>query len=331
MDNLQNLMHISYEKDDNKINIFYSGYDPIDYKVSFKCLTSGAPMYWMNFKADSPLGWFVIPIPQHIMKFHQLATFRGFSLDFYNQNDELKYSHEIVVNDIFPRLPKVNFEPFDCSFRNYIEFFSDDIYGSFNLNDMDTVIDVGANIGLFAKYMYAKDAKKVILVEANPLLDKNIKTVLGSDYENSPVYLAPLTGKKQNIKFHYSTKNSTIGTHTFDNSNPSYSDLDSTMDLETITFDEIVKDNNLTNISLFKCDIEGGEYELIESLTDEHMNMIEKFIIEFHGNNNGELIPMVDKLTKFGFECELFTLHMTRKDRVSINEPHGVLITKRKK
>ena len=331
MDNLQNLMHISYEKDDNKINIFYSGYDPIDYKVSFKCLTSGAPMYWMNFKADSPLGWFVIPIPQHIMKFHQLATFRGFSLDFYDQNDNLRYSHEIVVNDIFPRLPKVNFEPFDCSFRNYIEFFSDDIYGSFNLNDMDTVIDVGANIGLFAKYMYAKDAKKVILVEANPLLDKNIKTVLGSDYENSPVYLAPLTGKKQNIKFHYSTKNSTIGTHTFDNSNPSYSDLDSTMDLETITFDEIVNENNLTNISLFKCDIEGGEYELIESLTDEQMNMIEKFIIEFHGNNNGELIPMVDKLTKFGFECELFTLHMTRKERVNVDESHGVLITKRKK
>jgi hypothetical protein len=103
------------------------------------------------------------------------------------------------------------------------------------------------------------------------------------------------------------------------------------MDLETITFDEIVKENNLTNISLFKCDIEGGEYELIESLTDEHMNMIEKFIIEFHGNSNGELIPIVDKLTKFGFECELFTLHMTRKDKVNIDEPHGVLITKRKK
>jgi hypothetical protein len=78
MDNLQNLIHISYEKDENKINIFYSGYDPIDYKISFKCLTSGAPMYWMNFKADSPLGWFVIPIPKHIIKFHQLATFRGF-------------------------------------------------------------------------------------------------------------------------------------------------------------------------------------------------------------------------------------------------------------
>ena len=140
-----------------------------------------------------------------------------------------------------------------------------------------------------------------------------------------------MTGKKQNIKFHYSTKNSTIGTHTFDNSNPSYSDLDSTMDLETITFDEIVNENNLTNISLFKCDIEGGEYELIESLTDEHMNMIEKFIIEFHGNNNGELIPMVDKLTNFGFECELFTLHMTRKEKVNVDEPHGVLITKRKK
>jgi hypothetical protein len=39
--------------------------------------------------------------------------------------------------------------------------------------------------------------------------------------------------------------------------------------------------------------------------------------------------PVNDTLK--GFDCELFTLHMTRKERVNVDEPHGVLITKRKK
>lgn len=331
MENLTNKFQISYENETNKLTIYNASGELSHYKISFKCLTSGAPMYWLDYKVDGFMGWYVIPIPSHVMKFHRNYLFRGFLIEFYDMDVNLKYSQEIIVNDIYPKLPKINFEPFDCSYRNYIEFFADNIYSPFNINDMDTVLDIGANVGLFAKYMYSKNAKKVILVEANPLLDKNIKTVLDSDYEKSKTYLAPLTGKKQVVKFNYSTRNSTIGTHVFDNTNDTYFELDSSMDLETITLDEIIQENNLETISLFKCDIEGGEYELIDSLTDEQMNIIEKFIIEFHGNTNGELIPIVEKLTKFGFECEFFSLHMAEKEKVSIDEKHGVLITKKRK
>ena len=43
------------------------------------------------------------------------------------------------------------------------------------MNNLDLVFDVGANIGLFAKYMYSKNAKKVILIEANPLIKESIE------------------------------------------------------------------------------------------------------------------------------------------------------------
>jgi len=178
--------------------------------------------------------------------------------------------------------------------------------------------------------MYKKGANKVILVEANPLLDVNIKSVMGNDYEKSPTYLAPLFGEKTTVKYKYSSKNSTIGTLVFDNSNIAYNDLDSEMDIETITLNQIIEENNLERISLFKCDIEGGEYSLIESLTDEQMNMIDRFMIEFHGNTSGELIPLVNKLTSFGFECEFWRLQMVDKFKTDINDPHGVLITKPK-
>ena len=118
-------------------------------------MTSGAPIYWFNMKCPQYTTWNVIPIPSHVLKFHQNWYFRGFLLEFYdNETKKLKHTDTIIVNYIYPNLPPLNFQPFDCSYRNYIEFFVDDIYGKFNLNDLDTVLDIGANIGLFAKYMY---------------------------------------------------------------------------------------------------------------------------------------------------------------------------------
>lgn len=331
MESMDGKFNLSYDNPSNTIYVNYIGEEDINLDVSVKCMTSGAPIYWFNMKCPQYTTWNVIPIPSHVLKFHQNWYFRGFLLEFYdNETKKLKHTDTIIVNDIYPNLPPLNFQPFDCSYRNYIEFFVDDIYGKFNLNDLDTVLDVGANIGLFAKYMYEKNTKKVILVEANPLLDINIKSVLGSDYEKSSTYLAPLFGNKQIVKYKYSSSNSTIGTLVMGNDDMGYDELDSEMDIETVTMDEIINDNSLERISLFKCDIEGGEYSLIESLTDEQIMMVDRFMIEFHGNT-GQLTPMVEKLERFGFECEFWKLEMVKKYKTDINEFHGVLITKPKK
>jgi len=330
MENMDGMFDIHYERNENKITINYNGENSVNLNVSVKCMTSGAPMYWFNYQATKGGGWFIIPIPAHIFKFYQNPNFRGFLLDFYDEANKLMHSETIIVNDILPRLRPVSFEPFDCSYRNYIEFFADDIYGSFNLNDLDLVLDIGANIGLFAKYMYDKKAKRVILVEANPLLDKSIDTVLAEDNERSKVYLAPLFEEKKEIEFRYSSTNSTIGTLVMDASVSGYEELDSVVELETITMDQIIQENDINRISLFKCDIEGGEYDLIESLTANQMNMIDRFLVEFH-QNKGQLQTMVNKLESYGFECEFYKLDMANKIKVDINCEHGVLVTKEKK
>ena len=326
---MKGLISLGYEKDENKIMVNYHGSERIKLNLSIRCMTSGAPMYWFDIETYPGAGWFVIPIPAHIFKFYQNPNFRGFLVEFYNLEDELVHSDTIIVNDILPRLRPVSFEPFDCSYRNYIEFFADDIYGSFNLNDLDLVLDIGANIGLFAKYMYDKNAKKVILVEANPLLKKSIETVLAEDNERSKVYLAPLFEEKKEIEFRYSSTNSTIGTLVMDASVSGYEELDSVMEIETITLDQVIQENNIDRISLFKCDIEGGEYDLIASLTTEQMNMIDRFLVEFH-QNKGQLQGMVNQLDSYGFECEFYKLDMANKIKVDVLCEHGVLFAKRK-
>jgi FkbM family methyltransferase len=322
---------LSFEPNENKIWINYIGEEPVNYKVSVRCMTSKAPIYWFNFDCPSSAQWWVMPVPPSVKRFDQDYLFRGFLIEFYDQNNNLVHSDTIVVNNVYPKLKELDFEPFDCSYVNYIEFFGDDIYRKFNLNDLDTVLDVGANVGLFAKYMYEeKNANKVILVEANPLLDNHIKLVLGEDYNRSKTYLTPLFGSKEKVHYKYSSTNSTIGTIVLDVNAEGYEQLDSVMELDTITLDEIIKENDLKRISLFKSDIEGGEYDLISSLTDEQMNMIDRFMVEFHANT-GQLKLMVDKLERFGFECEFYKLDRINDRQTTIDEFHGVLITKSKK
>jgi FkbM family methyltransferase len=285
-------------------------------------------MYWFNFQANHSVTWYVIPIPTQILKFKRLSSFRGFDIDFYNEDDQLVFSKEYVVNDVELRYPIFNYDGFDCSWRNYNEFFVDDIYRNFNINDLDTVIDIGANVGLFAKYMYSKGSKKVILVEANPNLESNIKNMLDDDYNRSSVYLSPIFSEKKKVTFNYSSSNSAIGSIAFNSSmGVDYDSLTNQMELETITLDEIIEKENLERISLLKCDIEGGEYDLIPSLTDKQMSMIDKFMIEIHSNNNNQIQPILDKLESHGFRYRIYSPTLNSMELGDEKTFYGMLVT----
>ena len=328
MDSIQEKFSLSFEESQNKIFINYNGNEPVNYKVSIKDTTSKCPMYWFDFQATNSITWFVIPIPPQIIKFKRLSTFRGFDIDFYDENKQLVFSKDLIINDIDLKYPIFNYDGLDCSWRNYNEFFVDDIYRNFNLNDMDTVIDVGANIGLFAKYMYSKNANKVILVEANPNLKDKIHNLLDNDLKRSSVYLSPIYSEKKKVVFNYSDENSAIGSVAFDPTmGIEYESLTHQIELETITLDEIIENENINRISLFKCDIEGGEYDLIPSLTDRQMSMIDKFMIEIHQNKNNEIQPILNKLTSHGFRYKIYRPELNSLELGDENTLYGMLVT----
>ena len=328
MDSMQEKFSLSFEESQNKIFINYNGNEPVNYKVSIKDTTSKCPMYWFDFQATNSVTWYVIPIPTHIVKFKRLSTFRGFDIDFYDENKQLVFSKDLIINDIDLEYPIFNYDGLDCSWRNYNEFFVDDIYRNFNLNDMDTVIDIGANIGLFAKYMYSKNANKVILVEANPNLKDKIHNLLDNDLERSSVYLSPIYSEKKKVVFNYSDENSAIGSVAFDPTmGIEYESLTHQIELETITLDEIIENENINRISLFKCDIEGGEYDLIPSLTDRQMSMIDKFMIEIHQNKNNEIQPILNKLTSHGFRYKIYRPELNSLELGNENTLYGMLVT----
>jgi FkbM family methyltransferase len=329
--NISSLFSLSYESEHNKINLHYNHHESIKVKVVVKCMTSNAPMYWFLFETDEPINYFVIPIPVHVMKFHGMKNFRGFAIELYHiETNELLERKEIIVNDVYPKIPSFNFKPFDCNYVNYHEFFIDKCFSGLGLDNLETVIDIGANVGLFAKYMYSINAKKVILVEANPYLKDSIETLLDEDKERSVIYMNPIYGKKTTIPFRFSMENTTIGSNYFGTDHSNYSQLTNVIDCETITLDEIFKDNNYERISLLKCDIEGGEYPFFESVTDEQIKLVDRFMIEFHGNVNNEIKPIIEKLKQNDYEYEIIVFELGKHYRSNESVEHGVIFAKPK-
>jgi FkbM family methyltransferase len=329
--NVGNMFDITYESDQNKINIIYKDNTPRNINVSIRCMTSNAPMYWFNLDLVGPLWYYVIPIPTTVMKFEGMRNFRGFNVEFYDvQTNELLGNKEIVVNNTHPNIPRFNYKPFDCNYVNYHEFFIDKCFSGLGLEDLDTVIDIGANVGLFAKYMYSINAKKVILVEANPYLRDSIETLLDDDNERSVIYMNPIYKERTKIPFRFSMENTTIGSNYFGTDDPNYGQLTNVIECETITLEDILKDNNNERISLLKCDIEGGEYPFFESVTDEQISLVDRFMVEFHGNYNNEISPILEKLKRNDYEYEIIVFEMGKQFRTNENVEHGVIFAKPK-
>lgn len=319
------LFTISYENNENKIYINCNGDIEKDYKVSIREISSNAPMYWFNLHSSKNTNYFCIPIPTHILKFYQNPFIRGVKAEFYDENNSLQYYCEHIINDIFPKIKYIDFEPFDCSYINYYEFFAEKFFDTICLNDLDLVIDIGANVGLFSKYIKQRGANEIIMIEANPNLEKNIKMVMGEDIHNCNIIMNPIFSEKKLMQFTYPSNNSTLGELIYNNESPKY---DAVINVETITIDEIYEMIGEKRVSLFKSDIEGGEYSLFEFITDEQIKRVDKFLIEFHNNYNNEIDIITKKLEKNGYKFDLVELRMGTPIKIDNKSNRGFIITK---
>ena len=66
-------------------------------------------------------------------------------------------------------------------FMNYEEFFVDRVYDVLPLENQDVVLDIGANVGLWTKYILSKGAGKVYCFEPNLKAIDHLKNTLKED------------------------------------------------------------------------------------------------------------------------------------------------------
>jgi FkbM family methyltransferase len=188
-------------------------------------------------------------------------------------------------------------------FLNYREFFVDDIYKDLDLDNCTNVIDAGASIGLFTRYMLRKGAQNIVCIEPDP----RSVAALRDNYFNRPnveIIDKALSGRLGVLPLHFKDDNPIVSS--LDTTYSEFTDLphQEIVDVETITPDLLFNHTGWNTIDLFKIDIEGSEYEMFDSISDEMLLATKRILLEYHWDN-GRLQPILDKLANLGFTSKI--------------------------
>jgi len=152
-----------------------------------------------------------------------------------------------------------------------------------NINEGDTIIDVGANMGEFSLIAAEKVGRKGKVISIEPLkqavswLEKNYTLNGFSNYE----ILEKAVGKNKGTKTLYKrSESSKAGRLDPDISNKK---LVNTGEVIVDTIDDIISSRNINKVEILKIDVEGFEYEVLCGCKNSFKeNKIKKIICEIH-------------------------------------------------
>lgn len=144
-----------------------------------------------------------------------------------------------------------------------------------------TIIDIGANIGMFAMYAIMNGARRVIAVEPNMESCRVLEeTVRLNRLEDKLTLLHAAIGAESGQVIYIPKKSSpgnvSVKTPT---SNPDIFEA-----IKTIALQDIIDQHQVDEVDILKVDCEGAEYELLPSISDDHLKKVKEIKMEFHGS-----------------------------------------------
>ena len=147
----------------------------------------------------------------------------------------------------------------------------------FEIHPNDTVIDIGAHIGVFSVYAASKaDQGRVIALEPFQdnfqLLQKNREL----NHLDNLTIIAKAVGAQSGQRELFMADDSSGGHSLYFGKNRK------TISVTTISFQELITEQNIQKIDFLKMDCEGSEYEIFYPLPDTIWSIIQKISMEFH-------------------------------------------------
>jgi len=161
---------------------------------------------------------------------------------------------------------------------------------------IDPILDIGAHAGFFC--LYCRVLNPEVLIFAVEPLTENIGAL------NEHLQINNITGVKviEGAMTGATGKRKLVVTE--DSHNNFLGEM-GTREIQAYGFRDFCKKNKIKEISLLKMDIEGGEYEIIDSLEDKDFAMIPAMILEYHdGERNHK--ELEEKLRENGFGVQIF-------------------------
>ena len=178
----------------------------------------------------------------------------------------------------------------------FLQIFVKEEYAFNYKNEINTIIDAGANAG-YATIYFANLFKEAKIISIEPekenydLLQKNASAI-----PNTALLCAALWNKNTNMEvvntgggqWNYAVEESNIGT------------------LKSLTVQEIMRMYKIKTIDIFKIDIEGSEKEVFQQNVENWLPFTKYLIIETHDRMKKDCTKTVFKaLNKYNFSCHL--------------------------
>ena len=328
------LFEISFSSENNQIDFKYLDQPKLECMVCVRDIDTEVPIYSFDAVFESGSTVWCVPIPKTFYDFQGNPNFGGFLYDFYI-NGERKYTMTTRIKPAALVKEKFRVESFEPIFVNYEQFFTDKIYDNFLLGatmkhplqqlpgNIGTVLDIGANIGLFTELALKKGASEVISVEINENAI-NIFEEIHNGKENVKLVKKAVYDKTGELTIHTDPNNSLVGSIFQDHT----SGLSETMIVPSISIDDLLSEFDLEEVDLVKIDVEGSEYAIFDGMSDETLDKLNNIILEFHDNFGGRLRDSITKRLDSRFDYKIYQDDC--KNTASEWEERGTIFAKKK-
>jgi FkbM family methyltransferase len=319
---------------ENRITIFQESDEEKQVSISVADVDTKHAIYAFDAVFNGKSSVWVIPIPAEARDnlLNKSGLFRGYEISIYeNDRKTLLAINQVFYNQQDKKIntPLFLTNPWNLTWFNYNEMFVDQIYDVLPLQIIsernEVFVDIGANDGLFIEWLLLKTKKfikkKYYAVECDPRSVKFLDDKFNDRDEVVVVNKALWKENAQGLTLNQEGDTSTLSSLKVDKSSKVSVDA---WDLKTLK-----SKYNIKNIDFLKMDIEGAEYEVINSWTEEDVKGIECFLIEFHNNVQN----LIDKFMDWGHCVWLydasgneFELWSRYKNQFTVPD-HGFLVT----
>lgn len=170
---------------------------------------------------------------------------------------------------------------------------------NFEINQKDTVVDIGAQIGVFSIFA-AYYTKKGRIFSFEPV-PENFKLLKNNISLNNVKNVFPInkaiSDKKGKENIFLNETNT--GGHSFFQNDASQSKIE----VSTISLNDFIKMYNIKKIDFLKIDCEGAEYKILFACSKETLSLIKKISMEYHNIKGKKNVKTLKKfLEKNGFK-----------------------------
>lgn len=179
----------------------------------------------------------------------------------------------------------------------------------FSPSDGDIIIDAGANVGVFSIHAHSLcPTARIMAYEPFPLNFNYLVENLQNSNASSVVARRIAVGKEESCVYIQ-----TLGTRSQDHRiSDSNQQGDAAFEVASRSFSNLISEFPNEDIALFKCDIEGGEFDLFEGATEDLIGCVKRFAIEFHDNIKPNTSTLLK--SKLGATHQVYTKYVS---------PHG--------